>query len=398
MAKLTELKKKLNIEDFQMPVLKMDTAEDRKAAFDALKSRFAGSAHEVPDLEARRAKMDELKEKLTKLRTTLTTDEKPNKSFLAEARKMLEDSLKVDMVENPAGKEHVPKTPRMDKDGKPVEYKRLIGGSAAVMPEKRSDIMRSLNGSGKRNTVDDFEAEITRVQNEIVRVHNDIFFYTRLSRTIQVNLVSDVMTDFMFQLGSTTEALWHLQQRTQDYIDDIPASVEESQTSEGTSEFNCQDELEEAFHEKSVEAENALQQCARDAYNQAYNYIRIVYYPMIDRTMIDLSALKYMILENMSSANMAIHQQMLIDYLETEIENGEVYERQQREIALEWEQFRYADEMREVFIEMNTCLAHVEQDYEYELELLRDIYENCDYSVAKDPQGEVFNTGGEVAV
>jgi hypothetical protein len=394
MAKLAELKKRLNIDDFAMPAMKMDTAEDRKATFESLKSRFAGTAHQVPDLEARRVKLDELKEKLTKLRTAQSTDEKPGKSFLAEARKMLEDSLKVDMVENPAGKEHVPKAPRVGKDGKPIVFKKLVGDSAATRPEKRTDIM---NGPGKRNIIDDFAAEVQRVQEDIVRVHNGIFFYTRLSRTIQVNLVYDVMSDFMFQLGSTTETLWLLQERTQAYIDGIGGG-DTSETSEGTSEFSCLDDLEEAFHEKSEEAETALQQCARTAYNDAYNYIRIVYYPMIDRTMVDLSALKYIILENMSSANMAIHQQMLIDYLDTEVENGEVYERQQREVALEWEQFRYADEMREVFISMNTCLADVEQDYEEELELLRDIYENCDYSRSINPQGEVFNTGGEVAV
>jgi hypothetical protein len=367
MEKLAELKKRLNIEDFQMPALKMDTADDRKATFEALKSRFAGTTHEVPDLEARRAKLDELKEKLTKLRDTQSVDQKPGKSFLAEARKMLEDSLKVNMVENPAGKEFVPKTPRVGKDGKPIVFKKLIGGSAVTMPAKRTNIMQSLNEAGKRNIIDDFAAEVERVQNEIVRVHNDIFFYTRLSRTIQVDLVYDVMSDFMFNLGSTTETLWLLQDRTQTYINGLDDATADS----------CYEDLVSAFHEKSMEGETALQQCARTAYNEAYNYIRIVYYPMIDRTMVDLSALKYMILENMSSANMAIHQQMLIDYLETEIENGEVYERQQREVALEWEQFRYADEMREVFIEMNSCLADVEQDYEAELELLRDIYEAC---------------------
>jgi hypothetical protein len=191
--------------------------------------------------------------------------------------------------------------------------------------------------------------------------------------------------------------LWHLQQQTQDYIDAIAPSDEESAiTSEGTSEFNCEDELEEAFAEKSREAEMELQVCARVAYNQAYNYMRNIYYPRIDGTMIDLSAVKYLILENMALANMAVHQQPLIDFIENELQNGEVFERENREVSLEWEQFRYADEMAAVNRQLSTCLWNVEFDYEFELNLLRDIYENCDYSVAADGK-EVENAGGEVS-
>jgi hypothetical protein len=216
MVKLAELKKRFSIDDTAMPVLKMDTAEGRKLALENFKKKFDSNIHTIPDFEDRKVKLEGLKKRISDLRSKQAVGEKPDKSFLAEIRKTLEESLDVKMVDIKV-EEHVPKGKRLDKDGKVM--KKLIGGSAAVKPERRSEIMQTKYEKLAKNfAVENFAEEIDRLQDEVVRVHGGIFSYTRLSRVIMVNLVYDVMSDIMFDMGKCDGNLFYFVKRKYNFL------------------------------------------------------------------------------------------------------------------------------------------------------------------------------------
>jgi hypothetical protein len=169
-SKLGELKLKLDSEIAGLPAM-----PEFKSPKPRTNIKLTG---QVPDFEARKITLENLKAKLTDLQATQTKNGKPNKAFFAEMQKTLEDSMSVEMVNF--------KMPQFSVK-KAMQLKRALPVAAIVVKESRN--------------IANFSEEMYRLHEIGTELHREILEGTRRDRLAMVQVIENVYQDMTQDVG-----------------------------------------------------------------------------------------------------------------------------------------------------------------------------------------------------